>query len=554
MRRLLIFGLLSLVLADSRASSSAFAQGAGRVMVSRPDPPRLVVLLVVDQFRADYAELYGRQWTHGLARLFGSGAVFPLAAYPYAHTVTCPGHATIGTGTFPRTHGMIANSWYDPSLKRAALCTNDPAVTSVPFGGGPGAEHHSGRALQSPTLIDELRIQLPRLPRVVAMSLKPRAAIGLAGRGGPGTMVLWEEDNGTWATSDAYTKTPWPEIDEYIQAHPISVAYGQVWTRLLPENAYLFADDAPGENPPRPWKRTFPHVLESPTGKPDNTFVTSWETSPWSDAYLTDMAIALESKLRLGQDPGTDVLALSYSALDLVGHDFGPHSHEVQDVLARLDVSIGKLLDSFDHTVGAGKYVVAFAADHGVAPLPEQVAVLGVSAGRVSTAGLQQATQAILTKLLGEGAYYAGFAESNIYLTPGTFNVLRARPGAIDEVKAALLAVPGIAYVYGQDELASTAATDDDMLRASRLSYYPGRSGEFVVIPKPYWIMGGAGANHGSPYGYDRDVPLLFYGDGIKAGRYLESASPADIAPTLAALVGIKLAHTDGHVLVDALK
>ncbi len=205
--------------------AGAATERPARAVSISTEPPRLVVLLVIDQFRGDYADLYGQQWSHGLARLFGSGATFPLAAYPYANTVTCSGHATIGTGLLPRTHGMIGNTWYDPASRRLPECTSDPAATSVPFGGLPGVEHHSGRALVAPTFADELRLQTRRAPTIVSISLKPRSAIGLVGRGGPRTMVLWEEDNGTWATSDAFTRTPWPEVDDYVRAHPLAAAY-----------------------------------------------------------------------------------------------------------------------------------------------------------------------------------------------------------------------------------------------------------------------------------------------------------------------------------------
>jgi predicted AlkP superfamily pyrophosphatase or phosphodiesterase len=537
------------------AVSPQSAQTPARPAPARPDPPRLVVLVVIDQFRGDYPDLYGQQWTHGLARLFNSGAVFPLAAYPYSNTVTCAGHATIGTGSLPRTHGMIGNTWYDPVQRRNVACAADPAAASVAFGGLTGTEHQSARALLSPTLSDELRLQSRRLPRVLSISLKARSAVGLGGHGGPGTIVLWEEDNGTWATSDAFTKTAWPEVDEYVRAHPLAAAYGQTWSRVLPESAYAFDDDGVGENAPGQWKRTFPHVLDSPSGKPDNAFISNWEHSPWSDAYIGDMAVALSARLKLGQDAGgTDMLAISFSALDLVGHEYGPRSHEVQDVLVRLDQVVGKLLDALDRSVGAGRYVLALSADHGVAPIPEQAVALGINAGRVLSTDIRAATQGVLTRLLGEGTFYGAFSETNLSLTPGTLEQLRAKPGAIDAVKTALMAVPGIAHVYGPDELAATTPTDDPILRATRLSYYPGRSGDFVMIPKPYWTIVRTGTTHGTPYGYDQHVPVLFYGAGIKPGRYLSRATPVDIAPTLAALIGVTLSHTDGRVLVDALK
>lgn len=519
-----------------------------------PEPPRLVVLLVVDQFRGDYVQWYGQQWTKGLRRLYDNGAVFPLGAYPYAGTVTCPGHSTIGTGSLPTTHGMVGNSWYDLATNRLTACMTDPTATSVPFGGGTGTEHHSPRNVLSPAFADELRLQAKRPPQILSVSLKPRSAIGLGGHGGPNTIVVWEEDSGVWATSDAFTKTPWPVVDQYVRTHPITANYGQAWTKLLPESAYLFEDDGAGESQPAPWTRVFPHEFKTASGKPDNTYVTAWERSPLSDAYIADMVINLVTTMKLGQKPGTDMLAVSFSALDLVGHEYGPRSHEVQDVMARLDIQIGRLLDTLDRLVGPTRYTLAFSADHGTAPVPEQAVALGMDAGRVSLTEIRDAVQKAAATALGDGTYYGAFAEDNVYLTAGTLQKLMTKAGAMNAVKDALAHVKGIARVYGPEEMSSTAPTDDLILRSARQSYRPGRSGDFVIIPKPYWIARGTGTTHGSPYAYDQRVPVLFFGAGIKPGRYLVPASPVDIAPTLAAITGIALSRTDGKVLEMAIR
>jgi predicted AlkP superfamily pyrophosphatase or phosphodiesterase len=540
--------------AQTPARGSAAAPPRAQVALVPPTPPRLVVMVVIDQFRGDYPLMYGRQWTHGLRRLFSDGAVFPLAEYPYGGAVTCPGHFSIGTGSLPSVHGMIGNGWYDRQLNRTVACAADPGATSVPFGGGTGREHDGPRNLITPTYVDELRLQATHPPQIVSVSLKPRSAMGLVGHGGPGTMVIWEEDNGTWATSDAFTKTPWPEVDEYVRAHPIAASYGQVWTRLAPLSTYLFEDDAPGEASPTPWGRTFPHPLESKSASPDNAFVTAWERSPWSDAYIADLGTTLAGKLRLGQhENSTDVLALGFSALDLVGHEYGPRSHEVQDVMARLDVLLGRLFDLLDRNVGAGSYVVALSADHGVAPLPEQAAASGLDAGRIVSADIRQAAQTTIANVLGEGIYVGALAEQNVFLRGGTIEQLRAKPGAIEAVRSAIASVKGVWRVYGPDDLAGETPTVDPFLRAWRLSYLPGRSGDFVVLPKPYWIIDQTGTTHGTPFSYDTRVPVVLMGAGIKPGRYLTPATPLDIAPTLAWLTGVMLTHTDGHVLVDAL-
>jgi predicted AlkP superfamily pyrophosphatase or phosphodiesterase len=542
-----VFGALAFA---SGLIAAGRAPSAGAADQSRADPPRLVVILVADQFRADYVQMYGQQWTHGLRRLFDRGAVFRRAAYPYAGSVTCPGHSTIGTGTLPFVHGMISNSWYDRASRRTMLCTNDPQASAVAFGGARGGEHHGPRALMAPTFADELRRQAKRPPNIVSISLKPRSSIGLGGHGGPGTIIVWEEDNGTWSTSDRFTKTPWPEVDRFVTDHPIARSYGQTWTKLLPESAYLNADDAPAENTPIPWGRTFPHTLESPSGKPDNLFVNAWERSPWSDEFLADLAGDLIEKLKLGSLPGTDMLAVSFSALDLVGHEFGPRSHEVQDMLARLDVTIGRLLTAIDRAVGTN-YVLAFSADHGVATIPEQVE--GAKAGRLSSNAIRQAAEAAIGNVLGPGPHVATLVESHLSLTPGTFDRLRAKPGAVESVKQAMAAVPGVGLVYSVDELTSAAATDDPMLRAWRLSYYPGRGGDFVISPLPNFLARATGTTHGTPYDYDVRVPVVLFGARIRPGQYDQAASPVDIAPTLAWFTGVTLRQTNGRVLGEAI-
>jgi predicted AlkP superfamily pyrophosphatase or phosphodiesterase len=517
-------------------------------------PPRLIVLLVIDQMRGDYVDWYGGQWTGGLKRLLTDGATFSNSAFPYAGTLTCPGYFSIGTGTVPALHGMTANSWYDRDQGRSVACASDPDVTSVPFGGGEGRERHSPRNTRVPAFADLLREQARTPPRIVSVGLKPRAAIALGGRGAPDTVVVWEEDPGVWATSTAYTTTPWPDVDEFVRAHPVAADYGQTWTRLLPADRYLHDDDAPGEATPGGWTRAFPHALTSKTGKPDNAFVSAWERSPFSDRFIVGLAMHLLERRALGQSAArTDLLAVSLPALDYVGHQFGPKSHEVQDVLARADAEISRLLDALDRQVGAGRYVIALSADHGVAPIPEQVRGEGVDAGRVSTSALRAAVNQAAGAVLGPGTYTGGIGDANIALTAGTYERLRAEPGAIEKVRAALAAVAGVERVYTADELAAATPTTDDLLRRWRLSYMPGRSGDFVASPKANWVIGGSsGTTHGTPHDYDARVPVVLYGAGIRPGRYA-AAAPTDIVPTLAALSGVTLQQTSGRVLKEAL-
>jgi predicted AlkP superfamily pyrophosphatase or phosphodiesterase len=523
-------------------------------------PPKLVVVLVVDQMRGDFIARYGSQWTGGLRRLADGGAWFSRAAYPYLATVTCVGHATVSTGAFPRTHGIVGNSWFDRESGRSVGCSADPRLATISYA-APAEGGQGPWRLQTATLADELRTQLPVPARVVTMSLKERTAIMLAGH--RADAVMWFSiAAGGLVTSSAYTPAPLPFVAAFAKANPVSADLGKVWTRTLPAERLLFADAGRGEKPPPFWSAEFPHPLNGKDGAADAQFFEAWESSPFSDDYLGRLAIAAVDALKLGQGPGTDFLGVSFSALDLVGHDFGPTSHEVQDTLVRLDRTIGTLLAHLDRTVGADNYVVALTADHGAAPIPEQAANLGVDAGRLDVALVRQAAQTALEAALGSEAATVRSQYGDLILEPAAVEMLRRNPRAADEMLRAIKAVPGVGAAFVAEQLHASAAAGDPDARAALLSYYPGRSGDLIVIPKPYWFIvtadgspqPGSATTHGTMYGYDQHVPIILYGRGIKPGEYTRPVTPADIAPTLAFLCGITLGSPDGRPLVEALE
>ena len=399
---------------------------AAGVHAAPAPPPKLVVVIVVDQMRGDYVQRYGVQWTGGLRRLVDGGAWFSHAAYPYLTTVTCVGHATISTGAFPRTHGIVGNAWFDRDLGRSVGCSDDPSLTTIsyasPVSGGEGPSR-----LRSATLSDELRTQLPVPARVVTMSIKERTAITLAGH--RADAVTWfSAAAGGFVTSSAYTSARVPFVAAFAQANPMTADLGKVWTRTLPAGRYLFADAGTGEKPASYWSAEFPHALKAKGDTLDAQFFEAWEASPFSDDYLGRLAIASIDALKLGQGTGTDFLGISFSALDYVGHDFGPTSHEVQDTLVRLDRTLGEFLGHLDRSVGAGHYVVALSADHGAAPIPEQAAALGVDAGRLDSALVREAAQRALGAALGSGSYQVRSQVLGPDPRPGRGREAAARP------------------------------------------------------------------------------------------------------------------------------
>lgn len=537
----------------SALAALVFAGPAQAQPVAQAAGPRLYVMVSVDQLRADYVQRYGHMWTRGLRRLVDGGAYFPLSAYPYMNTITCAGHATIGTGTLPATHGMVLNQWWDRDLARLTACTDDETQKPLHVTGQPptAAVGNSARRLLAPTFADELRAQSAVAPRIASLSLKARSAIGMVGR--RGDLVLWFDAEHGWTTSTAYTDRVPAWVATHVAAHASDRDYGRQWTKLLPATAYAWEDDAIGEGMPNNWARTFPHDLTSPSGAPDRQFRGKWQDTPFADAALTALARAAVDELALGRDPARrDVLAVSYSVLDHVGHAYGPRSHEVQDVLARLDVTLGDLLDHLDARVGRQRYVLALTGDHGVSPIPDQMSALGLDAGRIASVRLREALDKALEPHLGPGPNLAAAAYTDLYFAPGKYAALQANPAAMAAAIAALEAVPGVARVYRREELREAAAAGDAMARAVAAGFHPARSGDLLLVPRAYWITSGAIATHGTAYDYDARVPLLFYGAGVKPGTYAGASSPADIAPTFAHLAGITLPRSDGRVHVEA--
>jgi predicted AlkP superfamily pyrophosphatase or phosphodiesterase len=523
--------------------------------------PKLVVLLVVDQMRGDYVDKFMGQWTGGFKRLVDEGAWFRDAAYPYAATETCVGHSTISTGAFPATHGMIANAWWDRKEQKMVTCTADPdtSVKNIGYAGATPKGADTAWRMAVPSFAEELKFQTSGATRIVTFSLKARAAITMAGH--KADAATWF-DGGAWVTSSPYATLPF--IEEQAKSHPAKADFGRTWALSLPLSAYWYEEKALGAVPPEGWDLTFPHPLRGKTGvgEPDGAFYEQWASSPYADTALTRLAEGAVDALNLGNSNGTDFLAVSYSSVDYVGHAFGPRSREIQDILVRLDKDLGELFLHLDRKVGRGNYVVALSADHGVVPIPEDMQKTGADAGVLHLPELQERIEKALESFNYLKPAVARITGSDIYFAPGVYEKLEQDPVALQAVLGAALAQPGVAAVYRAEELRDRPATQSPAHRAMSYSYFPVRSGDLFILPKPYWLMDGTpagkprsyGTGHGVPYNYDQHVPVLLMGFGIQPGLYFEPITPADIAPTFAALCGITLASRDGHILSEALK
>jgi len=513
--------------------------------------PKLVVLIVVDQMRADYLERYATILRDGFKRLTTEGEWFTNAAYPYAKTVTCAGHSTVSTGVFPSTHGMINNTWWDRAAGKTVTCTGDAKTSLIVYGAAGGAagtkSGESDWQMKAPSFAEQLRAQSTG-SRVVALSLKARAAISMAGHSADSVTWLNGEN---FATSTAYGDSPRPEIMAYAKSHPIKSEFGKI-LRVSHDGGQVSVRPFSLPGQPESTADSIAKQLGTGVVRSDD----EWEASAFSDAYLAKLAELEIEKLKLGHAEGTDFLAISFSALDIVGHAKGPDSSEVRTILFYLDATLGELFDDLDHRVGKGNYVVAITGDHGVARVPEIAAKDGVDAGRADVGELTAGITKALAPFRGGDKPVAAFADGDIYFAAGIWDKISADPKAMDAVFAAIRGVAGVAEVFRVDQLGELAEKNP-LARDALLSEFPGRGGDLFVIPKPNWFFDrrgksgewGGGTTHGTPYAYDQRVPIILMGGGIEAGKNADAVTPADIAPTFAELTGITIAHTDGHAL-----
>jgi len=546
------------------AASLSFAQAQKRSTPKKAPAatrPKLVVMIVVDQMRGDYVDRFRGQWQGGLKRLVEQGAWFRAAAYPYATTETCVGHATISTGAFPASHGMVANAWWDRNSQKLLPCTSDPNVKNSAYAGGTTKGGDSAWRMNIPAFAEELKFQTGGATRVVTFSLKARAAITLAGH--KADAATWfDAGTGAWVTSAPYAIMPF--VDDFVSKHPVTGDYGKTWSLSLPQDHYLYDENATGAGTVEGWSTTFPHALRGKEagGAPDAAFFEQWAASPFADTYLTTLAETAIDSLGLGKSGATDYLGVSYSSVDYVGHAFGPRSWEIQDILVRLDQDLGELFAHLDQKVGKERYVVALTADHGVAPIPADMQKTGFDAGVLSLPELQARIEKALESFNYARPAIAHLAGNELYFSQGIYGQLKQDPAAMKAVLDAASTMPGVAAVYRSEELVDGTTPISPNHRAAVLSYFAGRSGDLYILQQPYWLTDSSaagskrhtGTGHGTPYYYDQHVPLLFMGFGIQPGEYLTGVTPADIAPTLAMLTGVTLATRDGKVLAEALE
>jgi predicted AlkP superfamily pyrophosphatase or phosphodiesterase len=496
--------------------------------------PKLIVAIIIDQFRYDYLLRFKDSYNAGLARLLEHGAVFTDAHYPQATTVTAVGHSTFMSGALPSVSGIIANEWYERESKGTVTSVSDPESKMV--GGIPGATSSSPHRLLVSTIGDELKIREGRRSKVISVSIKNRSAVLPGGHMADGA-YWFDTDSSRWVTSS-----------HYMEALP---AWAKVVNELHPLRRYVGA-------------RWFPFDAKDESGAPFCTMVAGTEVrycngveaTPWGNEMIEEFAEAAIDGESLGRHDGTDILAISYSSNDYVGHAVGPDDPAVRDISIRTDRILGKLFQKIEQNIGAGNMLVVLTADHGVAPVPEVNQARHMPGGRLSDTILNRAMTDALNKRFGEGDWLLNAAATMPYFNLKLIQEHKLDRSEVEKVAAEAAAqVPHIARVYTRSQLLTGNVQQDPISRAVSVGFYGPRAGDLVILQEPYYLFDATGTSHGTPYDYDTHVPVIFLGPGIKSGAYRERIAVNDIAPTLAQILGVaRPSGAAGRVLQEILE
>lgn len=514
-----------------------------------PPKPKLVVLISVDQMRADYLERFAYAFAGGFKTLSQNGVFYRDANLNYASSETGPGHATLSTGSYPATSGILGNEWTDPKSRRQVYCVEDPDAKAVEGEGG----GYSPRNLVVTAIGDWLKAASPE-SKVLSVSVKDRAAILMGGQH-PDYAFWYDRKTGHMVTSDYYTRRLPAWVKSFNASGWIEKNVPDAWTKLLPDSVYTShgPDEMEGE---MKWdgSTSFPHKFAA--DKKKDLFL----TSPYGDMMVLDFALRAIQAERLGQRNVTDLLCIGLSSTDYVGHSFGSDSHEILDHLLRLDLALGKFLTTIEEIVGRKNILIALSADHAVLPLPEYLTLLKHQSARriIFNRDLLPKIQEFDKLLRNELGVSKSLIETN-----GFLNYTAAAEAHVDSltlehrVRLGLTQIDGIADVYFRREMMNKQTSSRPYLGQFQRSYYPTRGEDFqirfcencLITSRP------TGTSHGSVYRYDTHVPIVFSAEGVQSARVSRPVQTVDIAPTVARLLEIPYPKTvDGNPLIEIVK
>ena len=511
-----------------------------------PRRPKLVLILVIDQFRYDYLVRFRQRFVAGgFNLLLNGGANFADCRYDYATTTTGPGHATLLTGAYANVHGIIGNEWYEPTLHRPVNCVEDltTKLVSEPdrASATPGFSPHY---LIGSTLGDELRAATDFRSKVVAISLKYRAAVLMGGHS-PSAVYWYDPGSGRFVTSTYYMPALPSWVAEFNRNSPAKEYCGGKWT-ALPETI-----EANGQ--------TLGEYRGMPEEScPDPKFLGWLQYTPFMNEFELAFAREAVRNERLGQGTDPDLLAISLSVNDSIGHGFGPYSAQVADATLRTDRYLASFFAELDKLVGLDNVWVALSADHGVAPNPGFIQDHKWGLGNAQPALVRDAVEIAMASAFGPGAWIERMELPYIYLDHHALMNHHIQPLQAEEVAAtAAASAPGVMDAFTHTQLLTGSLPSSPLARAASNSFNPKRGGDVFVFLDPYAVPvpGSRETTHGSPWNYDSQVPLLLWGSAFKPGVYFSRCQPIDLAATLAAALGLtQPSGSQGSPLEPALR
>ena len=515
--------------------------------------PKLVVGITIDQMRWDYLYRYYDRYAAngGFKRMLNQGFSCENTLIPYTPTITAPGHTCIYTGSVPAIHGIAGNFWWDVAEQRNVYCTEDKTVQTVGSATNMGLQ--SPRNLLVTTICDELRLATNFQSKVIGIAIKDRGGILPAGH--TANAAYWyDSQEGNWITS-TYYMTALPQWVKDLNAKKlVDKYYEQGWNTMYPTNTYTQSTTDDRSYETKGVGTGFPYDLKKFIGK--NYGVIS--ATPQGNSFTIEMAKAAIEGEKLGADAITDILAVSFSSPDYIGHGYGPNSMEQEDDFLRLDKELGEFLNYLDGKIGQGQYTVFLSADHGVAHVPAFMKENKMPAGNFNEGAVLEQLNQTLKDKFGQGNLALNFSNYQLVLNNSLINGDKKLNR--EEIVAATIefflkqsAVARVFDLHHMDEIALPAKIKEMIVNG----YYPPRAGDIQIILKPNYIENflTTGTTHGMWNPYDAHIPLLWYGWGIKPGKTNRETYMTDIAPTLAALLHIQMpGGTIGKVISEVMK
>ena len=513
--------------------------------VIEPNNPKLVVGIIVDQMRYDFlTRFYSKYGEGGFKRMMKEGYNCKNNHFNYVPTKTAPGHASVFTGTTPKYHGVLGNDWYDKKLKRQVYCVDDDSVTSVGTTRDAGKE--SPHRMLTTTFGDENRLFTQMRGKTIGIALKDRGSVLSAGH--TANAAYWfdfeNDGSGLWISSSYYMK----ELPKWVQDFNdsnITESYFKEWNTLYDINTYIesgpdlntFEELFNGKE-----TATFPYDLAKL--KDQNEGFEIITESPYGNSLTSDFAIAAIENEQLGQDDITDVLTISYSSTDKVGHKFGPNSKEIEDTYLRFDKDLERLFDALDEKVGVGNYTVFLTSDHAAPDTMNYLKSVKIQSGFFNETTMQNELNEFLKSKYGVEQIVVSRINNQLFLDHEKIKENNLDLQTIkNELGIRLLNYDLIDKVYVTNRFNQLEETSGYLEEMLNKGHNQKRSGDILFVYAPYVLKdvlwNRTGTDHGTALNYDTHVPLLFFGKGIKQGQTLQRTEIIDIAPTISALLGI---------------